>query len=321
MNLSKNVYHNSLIIGVINEVSDMSRTLVVLVLCVLLTGCSITKTQENETVNQEETDVARIDVQAKEQDAYILPDWLESYAYLGELPNPTYLSREGNKFSADDNIRFPESNILFITKDIAESSRALINCDNKSVIAFVEEIEKAGVISEEDAINPDAKLLGYSISIVILTVDGVYNLVNISAFDDGRINVTIEQGENYQSVWIKSLELVDKMKQLVGYEDFNVEQVNSLTNVVIIDSENNQYSLLETDIDRMQKLLSNAKQVTGDSKCPFDVSMEFTMNSEEIQAKYCHDSCGVLIIQGKYYSLNRQDAEWLAKLVDGYISY
>ena len=40
----------------------MSRKLLILALCVLLTGCSGTKSQKNETVNQEEeTEVARID--------------------------------------------------------------------------------------------------------------------------------------------------------------------------------------------------------------------------------------------------------------------
>ena len=70
-------------------------------------------------------------------------------------------------------------------------------------------------------------------------------------------------------------------------------------------------------ITDLQNMLNKMYEVSGDYKCPFDVSIIFKTKEEEIEAKYCHDSCGVLVIQGVYYILEDQDAKWLSELIDG----
>lgn len=294
--------------------------LFVLTIFVLLTGCASSNEHEVDVHNEEEPKETTLELQEREvdrADSDILPEWLEPYAQLGELPKPIYLSRETAEFSIDGNILFPESNILCVTKDIAGDNMTIINNDSDKIVAFVEEIEKTSVITEEEAVNPDAHLLGYHFSIVLLTSDGNYILMYLSAFDDGRINITIENGETNQTIWIKSLKLVDEMKQLADYEPFHKDIVSNLIGTVIVDNKGNKYQLSEETIIQVQNMLNKMYEVSGDYKCPFDVSIIFKTKEEEIEAKYCHDSCGVLVIQGVYYILEDQDAKWLSELIDG----
>lgn len=294
--------------------------LFVLTIFVLLTGCASSNEHEVDVHNEEEPKETTLELQEREvdrADSDILPEWLEPYAQLGELPKPIYLSRETAEFSIDGNILFPESNILCVTKDIAGDNMTIINNDSDKIVAFVEEIEKTSVITEEEAVNPDAHLLGYHFSIVLLTSDGNYILMYLSAFDDGRINITIENGETNQTIWIKSLKLVDEMKQLADYEPFHKDIVSNLIGTVIVDNKGNKYQLSEETIIQVQNMLNKMYEVSGDYKCPFDVSIIFKTKEEEIEAKYCHDSCGVLVIQGVYYMLEDQDAKWLSELIDG----
>ena len=294
--------------------------LFVLTIFVLLTGCASSNEHEADVHNEEEPKETTLELQEREvdrADSDILPEWLDPYAQLGELPKPIYLSRETAEFSIDGNILFPESNILCVTKDIAGDNMTIINNDSDKIVAFVEEIEKTSVITEEEAVNPDAHLLGYHFSIVLLTSDGNYILMYLSAFDDGRINITIENGETNQTIWIKSLKLVDEMKQLADYEPFHKDIVSNLIGTVIVDNKGNKYQLSEETIIQVQNMLNKMYEVSGDYKCPFDVSIVFKTKEEEIEAKYCHDSCGVLVIQGVYYILEDQDAKWLSELIDG----
>lgn len=294
--------------------------LFVLTIFVLLTGCASSNEHEVDVHNEEEPKETTLELQEREvdrADSDILPEWLDPYAQLGELPKPIYLSRETAEFSIDGNILFPESNILCVTKDIAGDNMTIINNDSDKIVAFVEEIEKTCVITEEEAVNPDAHLLGYHFSIVLLTSDGNYILMYLSAFDDGRINITIENGETNQTIWIKSLKLVDEMKQLADYEPFHKDIVSNLIGTVIVDNKGNKYQLSEETIIQVQNMLNKMYEVSGDYKCPFDVSIIFKTKEEEIEAKYCHDSCGVLVIQGVYYILEDQDAKWLSELIDG----
>lgn len=294
--------------------------LFVLTIFVLLTGCASSNEHEVDVHNEEEPKETTLELQEREvdrADSDILPEWLDPYAQLGELPKPIYLSRETAEFSIDGNILFPESNILCVTKDIAGDNMTIINNDSDKIVAFVEEIEKTSVITEEEAVNPDAHLLGYHFSIVLLTSDGNYILMYLSAFDDGRINITIENGETNQTIWIKSLKLVDEMKQLADYEPFHKDIVSNLIGTVIVDNKGNKYQLSEETIIQVQNMLNKMYEVSGDYKCPFDVSIIFKTKEEEIEAKYCHDSCGVLVIQGVYYILEDQDAKWLSELIDG----
>ena len=294
--------------------------LFVLTIFVLLTGCASSNEHEVDVHNEEEPKETTLELQEREvdrADSDILPEWLDPYAQLGELPKPIYLSRETAEFSIDGNILFPESNILCVTKDIAGDNMTIINNDSDKIVAFEEEIEKTSVITEEEAVNPDAHLLGYHFSIVLLTSDGNYILMYLSAFDDGRINITIENGETNQTIWIKSLKLVDEMKQLADYEPFHKDIVSNLIGTVIVDNKGNKYQLSEETIIQVQNMLNKMYEVSGDYKCPFDVSIIFKTKEEEIEAKYCHDSCGVLVIQGVYYMLEDQDAKWLSELIDG----
>lgn len=294
--------------------------LFVLTIFVLLTGCASSNEHQVDVHNEEKPKETTLELQEREvdrADSDILPEWLDPYAQLGELPKPIYLSRETAEFSIDGNILFPESNILCVTKDIAGDNMKIINNDSDKIVAFVEEIEKTSVITEEEAVNSDAHLLGYHFSIVLLTSDGKYILMYLSAFDDGRINITIENGETNQTIWIKSLKLVDEMKQLADYEPFHKDIVSNLIGTEIVDNKGNKYQLSEETIIQVQNMLNKMYEVSGDYKCPFDVSIIFKTKEEEIEAKYCHDSCGVLVIQGVYYILEDQDAKWLSELIDG----
>ena len=180
----------------------MKRVLLfVLIMIVLLTGCGGSDGYSVDSSEQE-----RIGETDKGED--VLPEWLAPYAELGELPKPIYVSGNSAEFAIDTNIRFPECNILCVTREATGDDITLADSESDAVIALVQEIEKAKVITEEQAVNPDAHLLGYNFSIVLLTSDSDYIHVRLDPFDDGRVNITIEEDENEQTIWVMSLKLV-----------------------------------------------------------------------------------------------------------------
>lgn len=296
----------------------MKRILLfVLIMIVLLTGCG---GSDGYSVNSSEKErIGETTFESHEAEAdtgeSVLPEWLAPYAELGELPKPIYISGDSAEFAIDTNIRFPECNILCVTREALGDDITVADGESDVIIALVQEIEKAKVITEEQAVNPDAHLRGYNFSIVLLTSDSEYVHVRLDPFDDGRVNITIEEDENEQTIWVKSLGLVEEMRKLAGYEAFDKDMIKNITQAVLVDKNGKRYPLSEEAISRMQAILNRMSETTGDYKCPFDIDIVFDTKDESIKAGYCHDSCGVLVVQGSYYILDEPDAEWLSELV------
>ena len=300
----------------------MKRILsIVFIGSLLLTGCASSGKPEANSLSREEPVATTMEKQELTADSGNLPEWLTPYTALGELPAPTliHISRENPEFSVNEHIAFPVCSVLCVTKDVAGTDLTLLNMNSDEIAALVEKIEKASVISEEEAVNPDAHLLGYEFSIVLRAADGNYMLTKMSAFDDGRVNITIEDGETSQALWVKSQTLIEKMQQLADYEPFEKDTVKDLSGIVIVDAKGDQYPLSDEAVTRVQEMLGRMHETSGDYKCPFDVDLILKTSEKEIEAKYCHDSCGVLFIQGYYYVLEEQDAEWLKELINGTI--
>ena len=198
----------------------MKRILsIIFIASLLLTGCASSGKPEANSLSREEPVATTMEKQELTADSGNLPEWLTPYTALGELPAPTliHISRENPEFSVNEHIAFPVCSVLCVTKDVAGTDLTLLNMNSDEIAALVEKIEKASVISEEEAVNPDAHLLGYEFSIVLRAADGNYMLTKMSAFDDGRVNITIEDGETSQALWVKSQTLIEKMQQLADY--------------------------------------------------------------------------------------------------------
>lgn len=300
----------------------MKRVLLfVLTLFALLTGCGALDEYSVDSSEQERTGETTFESHEAEADTgeSVLPEWLAPYAELGELPKPIFVSGDSAEFAIDTNIRFPECNILCVTREATGDDITVADSESDTVIALVQEIEKAKVITEEQAVNPDSHLLAYSFSIVLLTSDSDYIHLRLEPFDDGRVNVTIEEDENEQTIWVKSLKLVEEMKKLADDEGFDKDMIDNITQAVLVDKNGNRYPLSEEAISRMQAILNRMSETTGDYKCPFDIDIVFDTNDESIKAGYCHDSCGILAVQGSYYRLDESDAEWLSELVTDFV--
>lgn len=300
----------------------MKRVLLfVLTLFALLTGCGALDEYSVDSSEQERTGETTFESHEAEADTgeSVLPEWLAPYAELGELPKPIFVSGDSAEFAIDTNIRFPECNILCVTREAPGDEITLADSESDAAIALVEKIEKAKVITEEQAVNPDSHLLAYSFSIVLLTSDSDYIHLRLEPFDDGRVNITIEEDENEQTIWVKSLKLVEEMKKLADDEAFDKDMINNITQAVLVDNNGNQYPLSEEAVSRMQAILNRMSETTGDYKCPFDIDIVFDTKDESIKAGYCHDSCGILAVQGTYYRLDESDAEWLSELVADFV--
>lgn len=300
----------------------MKRVLLfVLTLFVLLTGCGALDEYSVDSSEQERTGETTFESHEAEADTgeSVLPEWLAPYAELGELPKPISVSGDSAEFAIDTNIRFPECNILCVTREAPGDDITVADSESDTVIALVQEIEKAKVITEEQAVNPDSHLLAYRLSIVLLTSDSDYIHLRLDPFDDGRVNVTIEEDENEQIIWVKSLKLVEEMKKLADDEGFDKDMIDNITQAVLVDKNGNQYPLSEEAVSQMQAILNRMSETTGDYKCPFDIDIVFDTKDESIKAGYCHDSCGILAVQGSYYRLDESDAEWLSELVTDFV--
>lgn len=242
---------------------------------------------------------------------------IEGYA-LAINTEAIYLNRENTSFSLNDNhISFPQSAIIAVTKKIAGRDKEIIQDKREDIIDFIYYIENSKILSETETINPNAHLLGIDFSVVLLTVDSEHIRVNFSVFDDDRICIYVisDKEENDISFWLKSSEAAGKIKALAEYRELNGIKFDLIEKIELSTDKGESYQFSENEIEQMKGILKRANIKSVDSKCPYDIRLTFYVNGEELYAKFCNDSCKLLAVEGHYFELEEEDANWILDIV------
>ncbi|MCM1049398.1 MAG: hypothetical protein NC433_13340 [Clostridiales bacterium] len=229
-----------------------------------------------------------------------------------------YLNREDTSFSLNDNhISFPQSAIIAVTKKIAGRDMTIIQDKREDIIDFINSIENSKILSEAETINPNAHLLGIDFSIVLLTMDSERIRVNFSVFDDDRICIYVisDKEENDICFWLKSSEAVEKIKALAEYRELNGIKFDLIEKIELSMDKGESYQFSEKEIEQMKGILKRANIKSIDSNCLYDINFIFYVNGEELYAKFCNDSCKLLAIEGHYFELEEEDANWILEIV------
>lgn len=301
------------------------RLVVLLSIIMLLGGCGFSNEQykeadkESEEQTKIEEDSSFLEDSAAEDNTLsMIPEWILPYTEIGQLSETIYLNREDISFSFNDNnISFPESTIIIVVKKLAGRDKA-IQGKREDIIDFINHIENSEILSETETINPDAHLLGIDFSVILLTVDNEYVLINFRIFDDNRICIdTIsEKPENNINIWIKSSEMVKKIKDLAEYKELNSIQLDSIERIELSNNMGDSYQFTESETEQMENILKRANIKSVDYKCPYDIKLIFYINGEKVHAKFCNDSCKILAVEGFYLELEEQDANWILEIIE-----
>lgn len=302
------------------------RLVVLLSIIMLLGGCGLSNEQykdadkESEEQTKIEEDSSFLEESAAEDNALsMIPEWILPYTEIGQLSETIYLNREDISFSFNDNnISFPESTIIIVVKELAGRDKEAIQGKREDIIAFINHIENSEILSEAETINPDAHLLGIDFSVILLTVDSEYVLINFRIFDDDRvcIDAISEKPEDNISIWMKSSEMVKKIKDLAEYKEWNSIQLDSIERIELSNDKGDLYQFTESETEQMENILKRANIKSADFKCPYDIKLSFYVNGEKVHAKFCNDSCKILAVEGFYLELEEQDANWILEIIE-----
>lgn len=305
----------------------MKKCMIFLVVMImLLIGCGLSDQQsgdisEEQKVSQliEENSSFLEESVGEDNTATMLPEWILPYTEIGQLTENIYLSRENTFFSLkEDNLSFPESNIQIVVKEIAGRDKEVIQNKREELIELINLIEKTEIIDETEIQSQGASLLGIDLSIVLLTADSEYVLMNFDIFDDNKVRVTTvsENSDNNINIWMKSLELVNKIKIIAEYNESNDIQFTEIDEIELFDNQGNKYQFAENEIKQMVELLKRASVNAAVTDCPYDIKIILCIDDEKFYAKFCNDSCKLLAIEGVYYQLEEQDANWILSIID-----
>ena len=306
-------------------IKNMKKRLAILIsIIMLLNGCGLSNTQYKDTDKELEDQIKIEKANTLSEESVVedntlsmIPEWILPYTEIGQLSETIYLNREHTSFSfIDSNISFPESTIMIVVKEIAGKDKEVIQDKREDIINFIDHIENAEILNEAETVNPDAQLLGINFSVILLTVDSEYVLINFRVFDDNRIcmDTISEKSENNINIWIKSSEIAKEIKELTEYKDLDSIQPSPIDRIELFDDNGNLYQLTDNEIKQMEDLLKRSNIKPVDYKCPYDINFIFYVNDEKVHAKFCNDSCKILAIEGFYFELEDQDANWILEI-------
>ncbi len=311
----------------------MKKSLAVLLSIVLLNGCGLSNEKykdidrelEEQTKIEESSFVGSLSEESTVEDSALsmIPEWILPYTQIGQLSETIYLNREHTSFFINnDNISFPESTIIIVIKEIAGRDKEAIQDKREDIIEFINHIENAKILSEAETMNPQAQILGVDFSIVLLTVDSEYILLNFKVFDDDRICIDAisEKAENNINIWIKSSEMAKEIKDLTEYKELDSINLDSIEKIELSNGKGNLYQFTGNETEQMQEVIKRAVVKSVDSNCPYDIKFPFYVNGEKIHAKFCNDSCKILAVEGFYFELEEKDANWILDMMDDPLS-
>ncbi len=306
----------------------MKKSLTVLLSIVLLSGCGLSNEKykdidrelEEQTKIEESSFVGSLSEESTVEDSALsmIPEWILPYTQMGRSSETIYLNREHTSFFINNNnISFPESTIIIVIKEIAGRDKEAIQDKREDIIEFINHIENAKILSEAETMNLQAQILGVDFSIVLLTVNSEYILLNFKVFDDDRICIDAisEKAENNINIWIKSSEMAKEIKDLTEYKELDSISLDSIEKIELSNSKGNLYQFTGNETEQMQEAIKRAVVKSVDSNCPYDIKFTFYVNGEKIHAKFCNDNCKILAVEGFYFELEEKDANWILDMI------
>ncbi len=288
---------------------------------IFLFGCS----NKNETVETTTEETTKTMMQGVGIDSVMeqenLPVEIKELLELGASSENLFLGevRQNYKFEILDNkLLFPEGNVILAVEDTVGRGREVISHKKDEILDIINIIENNELLSESEMKNPNAKLLGINLNLVLLTTDGNYFLVQIYVFDDNRQSISImsEDGTEFSSLMIKSEELTGIIKSITNYQVIDLVQLKTFTNVTSINTKKqSEYTLTESEMKDLETIVRNANKETAMCSGPFDILVFVETEGSNIRMRWSNDSCFILAIEGMCYELTEEEGMWIDELI------
>lgn len=287
-----------------------------------MAGCGQTKTDTDSTVNDDiASDSSENSSKENDETSNIsgnIPNWMLPFAELEQYSETIYLNENSKNFCIEnDKLLFPESNIILIAKEIAGRDIDVVTKSKEDVLEIIRLLQSENILEESDAINPNANRLGLEFNIVFLTVDSQYILMNFDIFDDDRlcVDVTTEESDSSFSFWLKSDKLAEKIKSISEYGKYDLDTCDNIDTVEIYDNQNKVYNLSDDELVKMKEILTKIHEQADVCSGPYDIRLVANQENACIYMKWCNDDCRILAIEGTYYKIDQNDADWLQQII------
>lgn len=305
----------------IRYMKKISAFLGIMILALSLFSCdsTVSKNSNNNnesSVNLESENEKKDNNEVAEDNSDVftdIPDWLENLFSLKKDGKKLYFKGSGEKLSFEgDKVKIPECNIIMAAKEIAGYDLEEIEIQD-DVIDILQSISNEKIINEQEVTKQE--WLGINYYIVLLSTDAKYYLLDFDISTQDLLRISISAEDEYQSFFMKSSELCQKIKKNTQFKLFDKKNISEINRIEVVKSEKQRYELSNDELEKFKEILSNLNDKTDKSECPFDVVLVAETDKEELHLKWCNDSCRIIAVEGGYYRLTEQEAQWIQNLI------
>lgn len=290
-------------------------------LCVFLLALSACG---NQTVKASPENSESLDKEAEEI-AFAENDEFSEFIALGsygEFIRLGGIQRDSERVKKVDNkVAFPEGMLITLIGKTSGTVNRFIEIDPDKAEKFILQIEKASIVADEDAINPNRYQVGSEINCVLLNASGEYIGVKVTPFSDGMNRVSIwYQKDSFEEdgFFAYSEALTEEIKELTGWKFVEPEALKSaIKGKSRNENTKTEYRFNDEDLKDLVTAVINGKATDVDWKCPFDISIELVLeNGESVNMLWCGDNNGIIGVEGSMYELSKEYTDRLCKLLE-----
>lgn len=223
--------------------------------------------------------------------------------------------------TVDNKVVFPEGMLITLIGKTSGTVNRFIEIEPDEAKGFILHIEESPIVKEEDAVNPNRYQIGAEINCVLLNAAGEYIGVKVIPFSDGINRVLIwYQKDSFEesSFYTYSEALTELIKELTGWKLVEPDTLNSIIKGKCRNiNTKTEYSFDNKELKELVNAVINGKATDADWKCPFDISIELTLeNGETVNMLWCGDNNGVIGVEGSMYELSKEYTDRLCKLLE-----
>lgn len=225
-----------------------------------------------------------------------------------------------------EHVVFPQSGVMLISGSTAGTQMTRVSSGVwggepptiGDLYGFLSLVERADVVEPDQAMNPNRRMVGCDMLIVLVDDAGSQIGIALKAFDDGFAAMQVwYENEIYRErealVFLKSEELIGRMKELTHWRVIDFSELDMVCGISCPHEKRD--ALNEEEREKLLGAIRRSTREYVDTACPYNTELWFLLeNGEVIRALWCNDSCGYLAVEGGVYRLSEEDAQYLTEI-------
>lgn len=157
------------------------------------------------------------------------------------------------------------------------------------------------------------------ISIVLVTGNAGYSLIELRSFKDDSVKIRIEQENKNDALllYAKDEAVHAYMRELCGVQNGDIQLLLDAVHITYLSAGNEWVALPDSQVTELKSLAGGMVRIPNHSSgCPFDLRLIVETNGEKYDAAISTDSCGIVIIGDQTYQVDKEHRDVLKTIFE-----